>query len=59
MAQPEETSEVPSEAPLIQTNVVVVMAAGVGVGSERAESKRDYMLDSYAETPQDHTMSEK
>jgi len=48
VAQPEETSEVPSEAPHIQTNVVVVMAAGVGVGSERAESKWDYMLDSHA-----------
>ena len=59
VAQAEGTSEAPSEAPPVLTNVAVAIAAGAEAGSERDESEQECVPDSHAETPQDHTVSEK
>ena len=39
VAQAEETSKVPSDAPPVQTNAANAMATGVGAESKRYESK--------------------
>jgi len=59
VARAEETSKAPSEVSQVQIDVASVVAAGLGVGSERDELGQGRVMDSHMETPQDHCVSEK
>jgi len=59
VALAEETFEAQTEVPPVQTDIVATMAEGAKTGVERDEPGQGGVSDSYVETTQVHTVSEK